>query len=95
MNDPYVTLGLAKTATADEIKKAYRKLIKASHPDLNPDDARAEARFKAISAAHDLLKDPATRARYDAGEIDASGAERPERRYYRDYAEFMLARWRK
>ncbi|MEO6298556.1 MAG: DnaJ C-terminal domain-containing protein [Paracoccaceae bacterium] len=87
MDDPYVTLGLAKTATAEEIKKAYRKLIKASHPDLNPDDAGAEARFKAISAAHDLLKDSATRARFDAGEIDATGAERPDRRYYRDYAE--------
>ena len=87
MDDPYVTLGVAKTATADEIKKAYRQLVKVSHPDLNPDDAGAEARFKSISAAYDLLKDPATRARFDAGEIDASGAERPERRYYRDFAE--------
>ena len=87
MDDPYVTLGIAKTATADEIKKAYRKLIKVSHPDLNPDDPGAEQRFKSISAAYDILKDPATRARFDAGEIDASGAERPERRYYRDFAE--------
>lgn len=87
MDDPYATLGVAKTATADEIKKAYRKLVKSSHPDLNPDDAAAEARFKGISAAYDLLKDPATRARFDAGEIDASGAEKPERRYYRDFAE--------
>ena len=87
MDDPYVTLGVAKTATADQIKKAYRQLVKVSHPDLNPDDAGAEARFKSIAAAYDLLKDPATRARFDAGEIDASGAERPERRYYRDFAE--------
>ncbi|MBC7478016.1 MAG: DnaJ domain-containing protein [Pseudorhodobacter sp.] len=87
MDDPYATLGVPKTATADEIKKAHRRLVRTSHPDLNPDDAGAEARFKAISAAYDLLKDPATRARFDAGEIDASGAERPERRYYRDYAE--------
>lgn len=86
MDDPYLTLSVEKTATADEIKKAYRKLVRTSHPDLNPDDAAAEARFKAISAAYDLLKDPANRARFDAGEIDATGAERPERHYYRDYA---------
>lgn len=87
MYDPYAALGLTKTATAEDIKKAHRKLVKSSHPDLNPDDAGAEARFKAISAAYDLLKDPATRARFDAGEIDASGAEKPERRYYRDFAD--------
>ncbi len=84
--DPYATLGLSKTATAADIKKAYRKLARASHPDLHLDDSGAEARFKAISAAHDLLKDPATRARFDAGEIDAAGVERPPRQYYRDFA---------
>lgn len=86
-NDPYEILGLAKTATADDIKKAYRKLVRTSHPDLHPDDAGAEARFKAISAAYDILKDPETRARFDAGEIDGLGAERPQRRYYRDFAD--------
>jgi DnaJ-class molecular chaperone len=86
-DDPYKVLGLTKTATADDIKKAYRKLVRTSHPDLHPDDKGAEARFKAISSAYDLLKDPETRARFDAGEIDASGAERPQRQYYRDYAE--------
>ena len=45
-NDPYKTLGLTKSATADEIKKAYRRLVRSSHPDLHPDDAGAEARFK-------------------------------------------------
>lgn len=85
--DPYAALGLTKSATAEEIKKAYRKIARTSHPDLNPDDAAAEAKFKAASVAYDLLKDPATRARFDAGEIDASGAEKPERRYYREYAE--------
>lgn len=84
--NPYDALGLTKSATQAEIKKAYRKLVRTSHPDLHPDDAGAEARFKAISAAHDLLKDPATRARFDAGEIDATGAERPQRQYYRDFA---------
>jgi DnaJ-class molecular chaperone len=86
-DDPYETLGLTKTATAEDIKKAYRKLVRTSHPDLHPDDAGAEARFKAISAAYDILKDPETRARYDAGEIDGLGAERPQRQYYRDFAD--------
>ncbi|WP_099824425.1 DnaJ C-terminal domain-containing protein [Oceaniglobus indicus] len=85
-DDPYAALGLSKDATAADIKKAYRRLVRTSHPDLHPDDAGAEARFKAISAAYDLLKDPETRARFDAGEIDASGTERPQRQYYRDFA---------
>jgi DnaJ-class molecular chaperone len=85
--DPYAALGLTKAATAEDIKKAYRKIARTSHPDLNPDDASAEARFKAASAAYDLLKDPETRAKFDRGEIDASGAERQQQRaYYRDYA---------
>ena len=90
--DPYAVLGLTKAATAAEIKKAHRKLVRTSHPDLHPDDAGAEARFKAISAAYDLLKDEASRARFDAGEIDAAGlqrggAERPDRRFYRDFTD--------
>ncbi|MFZ7089925.1 DnaJ C-terminal domain-containing protein [Primorskyibacter sp. 2E233] len=86
-NDPYEALGLSKSATAEEIKKAYRKLVRTSHPDLHPDDPEAEARFKAISTAYEILKDPETRARYDAGEIDGLGAERPQREYYRDFAD--------
>jgi DnaJ-class molecular chaperone len=84
---PYDTLGLTKSATLDDIRKAYRKLVRTNHPDLHPDDAGAEARFKEIAAAYDLLKDPALRARFDAGEIDAAGVERPQRQYYRDFAE--------
>ncbi len=86
-DDPYSVLGVAKDATAAEIKKAYRRIAKECHPDLKPGDAEAEAKFKAAAAAYDLLKDPETRARYDNGEIDASGQERPQQQYYRDYAE--------
>jgi DnaJ-class molecular chaperone len=84
--DPYVTLDVPKTASEAEIKTAYRKLVRTSHPDINPDDPEAEARFKAVSAAYDLLKDPETRARFDRGEIDATGAETAERTFYRRYA---------
>jgi DnaJ-class molecular chaperone len=84
--DPYEALGIKKTATADEIKKAYRKIARTSHPDLNPDDAAAEARFKAAAAAYELLKDPESRAKFDRGEIDSTGAERHERQFYREYA---------
>ena len=88
MKDPYEILGVAKTATADEIRNAYRKLAKKLHPDLNPGDKRAEEQFKEVAAANDLLSDPDKRRRFDAGEIDASGAEKapPHARYYRDYA---------
>jgi len=88
MRDPYEVLGVAKTASADEIKQAYRKLAKRLHPDLNPGNAKIEQQFKEVSAAYHLLSDAEKRRRYDAGEIDASGAERAEqRRYYRNYAD--------
>ncbi len=83
---PYEILGVAPSASADDIRKAYRKLAKQLHPDLNPGKPEAEARFKSVSAAYDLLSDPEKRARYDRGEIDESGAERP-RYSYRPHAE--------
>jgi DnaJ-class molecular chaperone len=83
---PYEVLGVKPNASADEIRKVYRKLAKQFHPDLNPGKPEAEARFKSIAAAYDLLSDPEKRTRYDRGEIDESGAERP-RYSYRSYAE--------
>jgi DnaJ-class molecular chaperone len=83
---PYEVLGVKADSSADDIRKAYRKLAKQLHPDLNPGKPEAEARFKSVTAAYDLLSDPDKRARYDRGEIDESGAERP-RYSYRPHAE--------
>jgi DnaJ-class molecular chaperone len=90
--DPYEVLGVAKGASQDDIRKAYRKLAKKLHPDLNPGNPEAADRFKDVAAAHDLLGDSDKRARFDRGEIDASGAERPQQRYYREYADAGGAR---
>ncbi|SLN64098.1 DnaJ C-terminal domain-containing protein [Oceanibacterium hippocampi] len=86
MADPYETLGVERTASQEEIRKAYRRLAKKLHPDLNPGNAAAEARFKEASSAYSLLSDAEKRRRFDAGEIDESGAEQQRQRYYRDYA---------
>lgn len=88
MPNPYETLGVARDASADDIRRAYRKLAKIHHPDLNPGNAAAEAKFKDIAAAHALLSDPEQRGRFDRGEIDAEGHEAaPRRPGYREYAE--------
>jgi DnaJ-class molecular chaperone len=76
MRDPYAVLGVAKSADDDAIKKAYHRLAKKLHPDMNPGNRAKEQQFKEVSAAYDLLSDPAKRARFDRGEIDAGGAER-------------------
>jgi curved DNA-binding protein CbpA len=84
---PYDILGVKRDATQEQIRSAYRRLARKLHPDLNPGDRTAEERFKRVSAAHDLLGDPDKRARFDRGEIDATGAERPQpTRFYRDFA---------
>jgi curved DNA-binding protein CbpA len=83
---PYELLGVAPDVSAEEIQKAYRRLAKKDHPDLNPGDPRALDCFKTISSAYELLSNPEKRARFDSGEIDASGAERPRQQYYRDFA---------
>lgn len=77
-SDPYEALGVDRTASQDAIRRAYRSLAKKLHPDVNPGDAAAERRFKAVSNAYGILGDAEKRARFDRGEIDASGQERPE-----------------
>lgn len=86
MRDPYEILGVASTASTDDIQKAYRKLAKRLHPDLNPGNPEAEEKFKEVAQAYDLVGDAEKRRRFDNGEIDAAGAERPRQNYYRDYA---------
>ncbi len=75
-HDPYQLLGLTRSASAAEIKSAYRKLAKKLHPDLNPGRKDIEQKFKDVTAAYDLLSDAKKRARFDAGEIDGQGNER-------------------
>ena len=74
-NDPYQELGVPRGANQDEIRKAFRKLAKEFHPDKNPGDAKAEERFKRVTAAFDILGDADKRKKFDRGEIDADGRE--------------------
>jgi DnaJ-class molecular chaperone len=86
--DLYATLGVARDASAEEIRRAYRALAKRHHPDLNPGNTAAEDKFKSIASAYDILGDADKRGRYDRGEIDDTGAEAaPERPSYRRYAD--------
>ncbi len=89
MKDLYKVLGVSKNASADEIKKAYRKQAKQYHPDLNPGNKEAEQKFKDISQAYDILADADKRKKYDAGQIDETGQEQaranPGGGFYRTY----------
>ena len=86
-SDPYTALGVKRDASQEDVQKAYRRLAKKLHPDLNPGNKKAEEQFKDLSAAYDILSDAEKRARFDRGEIDASGQERPAQHFYRDFAE--------
>lgn len=74
-HDPYAELGVPRGASADDIRKAFRKLAKQLHPDRNPGDKASEERFKRVSGAFDILGDPEKKAKFDRGEIDADGRE--------------------
>jgi len=80
MKDPYKVLEVSKTASAEDIKRSYRKLAKELHPDLNPGNEKAAARFSDVSQAYDLLSDPDKRKRFDAGEIDVQHRGVPKHR---------------
>jgi DnaJ-class molecular chaperone len=82
----YEVLGVNKTASQADIKKAHRARVKKHHPDLNPGDKAAEETFKKVQAAYNVLSDEERRRQYDAGEIDAEGNETPQR-FYREYAD--------
>lgn len=85
--DLYAVLGLEKSASEKDIRTAYRKLAKELHPDLNPGNAAAEDRFKDVAAAYSIIGNEEKRRKYDAGEIDDTGAERPQHHYYRHHAD--------
>lgn len=74
--DPYEVLGVARNATDEEIRRAFRKLAKELHPDLNPHDKAASERFKRVTAAYEILGDPPKRQLFDSGQIDAKGEPR-------------------
>ncbi len=84
MKDPYEVLGVRRGDSEETIRKAYRKLAKRHHPDVNAGKPDAAEKFKEISTAHDLLSDPARRARFDRGEIDPQGNETAYRHSWRD-----------
>jgi DnaJ-class molecular chaperone len=87
MQDPYKLLNLERSASQDEVKRAYRKLAKELHPDINPGNKEVEQKFKEISQAYSILGDAEKRKRFDAGEIDASGQETPFKGgFYRNHA---------
>jgi DnaJ-class molecular chaperone len=76
MRDPYDVLGVAKTASADEVKKAFRKLAKKFHPDQNKNDPKAKEKFSEANAAYEILGDADKRKQFDRGEIGADGKPR-------------------
>jgi DnaJ-class molecular chaperone len=75
-DDPYALLGVARDASQDDINRAFRKLAKELHPDVNPNNKAATERFKRVSAANEFLSDGERRRKYDRGEIDAAGEPR-------------------
>ena len=87
MQDPYKLLKVDRSASQEDVKRAYRKLAKELHPDINPGNQEVEQKFKEISQAYSILGDPEKRKRFDQGEIDATGQETPFKGgFYRNHA---------
>ena len=88
MKDPYKVLGVARDASAADIKRVYRQLAKKLHPDLNPGNTKIEQQFKEVSQAYAILGDAKKRKQFDAGEIDASGQQQKawQGGFYREQA---------
>lgn len=84
--DLYAVLGVSKTASAEDVKSAYRTLVKQLHPDLHPGDQKRGERFREVASAYEILGDEEKRRKYDNGEIDAEGQQAPGGQYYRDFA---------
>jgi len=76
MRNPYIVLGVAKTASADDVKKAFRKLAKKYHPDQNKGDPKTQEQFAEAYSAYEILGDEKKRGQFDRGEIDAEGKPR-------------------
>jgi DnaJ-class molecular chaperone len=76
MRDPYTVLGVSKSASEEDVKKAFRKQAKVLHPDRNTSDPKAKDKFAELNSAYEILGDPAKRKQFDAGEIDAEGKPR-------------------
>ena len=76
MRDPYQVLGVSRSASEAEIKKAFRRLAKQHHPDRNKEDPKAKDKFAEANAAYEILGDKDKRSKFDRGEIDAEGKDR-------------------
>jgi DnaJ-class molecular chaperone len=83
-DDPYAVLGVPRGASEEDIRRAFRRLAKEFHPDVNPGNISAAEKFKKVTAAYDIIGDAEKRGQYDRGEIDATGE--PRRTYSRSYA---------
>lgn len=86
VQDPYEVMSVPRDADLATIKKAYRRLARELHPDLHPGDKAKDLRFREVNAAFEILRDPGTRKRFDAGEIDAAGHEIPQRTFWGEHA---------